>query len=76
MYRILITKLEPNPELLNWLEGTKEAREYRKKYPYEQQFGRPGIEPPPEEMIEHKQLETVISQEQFEAVRKACLEVM
>ena len=75
MYRILITKLEPNPEIEAWLEKTKEAREFRKKY-RDSEWNRTEIERAPDEMIEHRQLETVISQEQFEAVRKACLEVM
>lgn len=75
MYRILITKLEPNPEIEAWLEKTKEAREYRKRYP-DSIWNRNEVAPVPNEMLEHKQLETVINDEQFEAVRKACLEVM
>ena len=77
MYHIKITRLEPNPAIKEWFEETKEARAYNKRR-NESGFGghRDDVPSPPDEMIEKKMLETVVSDEEFHEIKKACLSKM
>lgn len=80
MYHIKITKLEANPAVKEWFEETKEARAYAKsrngsRYMIDR-FDNSDIPMPPPEMIDKKQLETVVSEEEFQAIKKACFSQM
>lgn len=77
MYHIKITKLEPNPAVKEWLEETKEAREYEKKRGMSYGMMRDSdVPPPPLAMIEKKVLETVVSDEEFQAIKRGCMDAM
>ncbi|MBK8467912.1 MAG: hypothetical protein IPL32_19030 [Chloracidobacterium sp.] len=77
MYHIKITKLEPNPAIKEWFEETKEARKYEEKRSMSYGMRNDSDVPrPPDSMIEKKVLETVVSDEEFQAIKKACMEKM
>lgn len=66
LYKISIVRLEPNPEFEAQLEAYRE----KERYLTYQTNGYPAAE------REVKKLETVLTEDEFNAVRKACLERM
>lgn len=67
--------MEPNPAVKEWFEETKEAREYEKKRSTFSNFSSDVPSPPPT-MIEKKMLETVVSDEEFQVIKKGCMDAM
>jgi hypothetical protein len=71
MYQITITKLEPNNEEIAKFMAEVEKYDNHRVRPYDY------VEKPiPSAMIKNKILETIVNDEEFNAIRKACLEKM
>ena len=70
-YKVTITALEPNPNYEKEYEEAKEA-ERRWHQPYNN-AAQPAY---PLAQVEVRKLETVLTQAEFDAARKAILEVM
>ncbi|MFA5185380.1 MAG: hypothetical protein WC551_02745 [Patescibacteria group bacterium] len=68
MYKITITKLEPNP---NYVQDKKEWNSRNESIRY----NGPITEPPDEEK-ETRVLSTTLTDEEFDSVRKACLGIV
>ena len=67
-YRIVITAFEPNPDY------DKQEAEREAQSRYSNQYGDP--KPWPAKDIEMHKLDTVLTEAEFNAIRKACLEAM
>lgn len=66
-YKITITRTVPNP---NYKEELEVFKDRSSRYGYGQNISEPQLE------IEENSLFTILNEEQFAAVRKACVEAM